>query len=185
MENEEPDRLKDWKDRIAVTFLVKEEMQRQDKLGLWEYYYPELAATNEQLAAAEVYLGHSIDGSYRDFLMCSNGWKCFSQTVNLFGTGDLSGSDLMDYAMMMLGILDEENVLKASGFSKAELLPIAATLEDRELHVITRPASHQPGIVIWFSGGEIDRFSSFEEYFLAMADYDRLEIDRLIMEANR
>ena len=65
-------------------------------------------------------------------------------------------------------------------------MSIAAAYEEEEgLCVITRPASHQPGIVIWFSGGEIDRFSSFEEYFLAMADYDRLEIDRLIMEANR
>jgi hypothetical protein len=177
MKHKEPDKLKDWKDRIAVMFLVQNEVQRLDKLGIWQYYYPELAATEEQLAVTEAYLGHSIDKNYRDFLLCANGWKCFTQSVNLFGTGDLMGSDLMDYAMTMLGILDDENVLEASGFTKEELLPIAATFDDRELHVMTRTTSQQPGLVIWFSGEEIDRFPNFEEYFLAMTDYNRLEIE--------
>jgi hypothetical protein len=171
------DRLKGWKDNIAILFLVQEEVRRWDKLGLWQYYYPELAATEGQLAAAEEHLGHSIDKNYRDFLLCANGWRGFTQSVNLFGTGDLMGSELMDYAMMMLGILDDENVLKDSGFTKSELLPIAATFSDSELHVITRPTSRQPGAVIWFDGEEMDRFPNFEEYFLTMTDYNRLEID--------
>jgi len=168
-----------WKDKIAVMYLVQNEIQRLDKLGIWQYYYPEIAATEKQLATVETHLGHSIDRDYRDFLLCANGWKCFTQSVNLFSTGDLTGSSLMDYAMAMLTILDEENVIKASGFTRAELLPIAATFEDRELHVITRPTSRKPGIVIWFSGEEIERFPNFKEYFLAMTDYNRLEIDRL------
>lgn len=179
MKHEEADRLKGWKDKIAVMFLVQEEIQRLDKIGLWQYYYPELAATEEQLTAVEARLGHSIDKGYRDFLICANGWKCFSQTINLFGTGDLMGSSLMDYALEMLCVLDDENVLASSGFTKAELLPIAATFEDRDLHVITRPTSNEPGIVIWFSGQEVERYLNFEEYFLTMADYNRLEIDRL------
>lgn len=179
MKHKESDRLKGWKDKIAVMFLVQEEIQRLDKIGLWQYYYPELAATEEQLTAVEAQLGHSIDKGYKDFLMCANGWKCFSQTINLFGTGDLMGSSLMDYALEMLCILDDENVLASSGFTKAELLPIAVTFEDRDLHVITRPTSNEPGIVIWFSGQEIERYLNFEEYFLTMADYNRLEIDRL------
>jgi hypothetical protein len=133
----------------------------------------------EQLTAVEAQLGHSIDKGYRDFLMCANGWKCFSQTVNLFGTGDLMGSSLMDYALEILCILDDENVIASSGFTKAELLPIAATFEDRDLFVMTRATSHQPGVVIWSSGQEIERYLNFEKYFLTMADYNRLEIDRL------
>ena len=179
MKQEETTNLKKWQDRIAILYLVQEEIQHLDKLGIWQYYYPELAATIEQLKAVEAHLGHSIDKNYRDFLLCANGWKCFTQTVNLFGTGDLLGSSLMDYAMTMLDILDDENVLTSSGFSKAELLPIAATLEDRDLHVIARATSHQPGVVIWYSGEEIERYPDFEEYFLAMTDYNRLEIDRL------
>jgi len=177
MNRKKPDTLKEWKDRIAVLLLVQNEIQRLDTQGLWQYYYPELAATEEQLAAVEAKLGHKLDKEYRDFLSCANGWEGFMQTVNLFSTKDLMGSPLMDYAMEMLTILDDEHVIKASGFEKAELLPIAATSQDRDLHVITRETSHQPGIVLWYAAEEIDRFPSFVEYFLAMADYNRLQID--------
>lgn len=170
---------KEWKDKIAVMVLVKQEIWRLDKAGLWPYHLPEVAATEEQLMTAEAHLGHGIDKGYRDFLKCANGWKGFSQTVNLFGTGDLVGSSLMNYALEMIEVMDEAYPIEDTGFSKEELLPIAATFEDRELHVITRATSHQPGVVIWFSGQEIERYQSFEEYFLAMTDYNRLEIDRL------
>jgi hypothetical protein len=177
MKHKKPDRLKDWKDQIAVLFLVQNEIQRHDELGVWQYYYPELAATEEQLVTTERYLGHSIDKDYRDFLLCANGWSGFFQSVTLFGTGDLMGSKLMYDAMETLGILDDGNVLKASGFTKAELLPIAATLFDKDLFVIARPTSSQPGMVIWFAGEEIDRYPNFKEYFLSMTDYNRLEIE--------
>jgi len=173
-----PDRLKDWKDRIAVMFLVQEEIQRYDTRGLFQYYYPELAATEEQLNEVEAYLGHALDPDYRDFLACANGWKCFIQTVNLFGTDDLMGSELMNHALAMLDVIDGAYpISQSSGFTKEELLPIAATFEDREIHLLTRTTSHQPGIVIWLSGYEIERYSNFEEYFLAMTDYNRHQID--------
>ncbi|MFL2443764.1 SMI1/KNR4 family protein, partial [Bacillus thuringiensis serovar israelensis] len=34
----------------------------------------------------------------------------------------------------------------------------------------------RPGEIIWFAGEEIDRFENFDEYFLAMIDYNREEI---------
>ena len=177
MKHKIPENLKFWQDHIAVLFLVQEEMRRLDKLGVWQYYYPELAATEEQLVVVEAYLGHPIDKSYRDFLLCANGWKGFIQTVDLFGTGDLMGSGLMDYANAMLEILDNENVIESSGFLITDLLPIAATTKDKHLFVITHSNSSQPGIVIWFINEEIERFLNFEEYFLAMTDYNRLEIE--------
>jgi hypothetical protein len=180
MKHEKTDILKAWKDNIAVMFLVQEEIQRLDKLGIFQYYYPELAATEKQLASVEMHLGHPIDQKYRNFLLCANGWSCFSQSVNLFGTGDLMGSALMDYALEMLDVMDDAfPISDSTGFSKSELLPIAATFEDRDLHVMTRPSSHQPGVVIWFAGQEIERYPNFEEYFLTMTDYNRVTIDWL------
>ena len=124
----------DWIDRIAAMMYVKEELHRQDWYGLWPYHLPEVAATEEQLAAAEAHLGHELDAGYKDFLRCANGWKGFFQTVDLFGTGDLVGSGLMDYALETLDILDDAFPFKEDiGFSKAELLPIAATREERDL----------------------------------------------------
>ena len=174
-----------WRDNIAVLVLVQNEIQRLDTLGIWEYYYPEIAATEQQISSAEEALGHSLDSDYRDFLLCSNGWKGFFQTVSLFGTGDLVGSNLMVHAMSMLAILEDEGVLEASGFVKPELLPIAAAFLDKHLFVMTRQTSHQPGLVIWFCGEEVERFLSFKEFFLAMADYNRLEIDNLKADAER
>jgi hypothetical protein len=177
MNDEKADRLKYWKDQITVMHLVQNEVQRYDELGLYEYYYPELAATEEQLVTVEAYIGHSIDNDYRDFLLCANGWKWFTQSVNLFGTGDLEGSALMGRAMETLEILDDEKVLKVTEFTKAELLPIAASFEARDLFVITRPMSREPGVVIWFPGGEIEMYQNFKEYFLAMVDYNRYGIE--------
>jgi hypothetical protein len=50
------------------------------------------------------------------------------------------------------------------------------------LFVISRPQSHNPGVVIWFAGDEIDRFPNFEEFFLAMAGFNRAELEDLIAE---
>jgi hypothetical protein len=166
MINEKSDKLKIWQDRIAIMFLIQEEIQKLDKVGLWQYYYPELAATEQQLIVAESHLGHTIDDYYRDFLMCANGWKSFSQTINLFGSEDLMGSDLMNYALDILNVMDNAYSFEYTGFSKEDFLPIAATYEEKDLYVITRPTSRQPGIVIWFSGQEIERYQNFEEYFL-------------------
>jgi len=183
--NKNSKKSQEWIDKIAVMILVKQELARVDYLGTWPHHLPEIAATEEQLAAVESHLGYELNASYKDFLRCTNGWKGFYQTVNLFGTGDLMGSNLMNYARKMLYVLDDCGALKSLGFSKEELLPIAATIEDTDLFLMAHPASHQPGIVIWFAGEEIDRYPSFEEYFLAMADYSRLEIETINKEIEK
>lgn len=179
MKLKKTDRLRPWKEKIGIMFLVQEEVQRQDKAHINLYYYPELAAKEKQVVAAEAFLGHPIDKNYRDFLLCANGWKDFGQAVDLFGTNELSGSDLMNTALEMLDKLDAVYPLqKNTGFSKKDLLPIGLSVEDKTLHVLTRPASHHPGVVIWLdSQGEVERYPDFEEYFLTMADYSRCIIE--------
>lgn len=44
---------------------------------------------------------------------------------------------------------------------------------------MTKEDTKNPGVVIWFAGEEIDRFTSFKEYFLAMMDYNRLDLKDL------
>lgn len=41
MKHKEDDRLKPWKEKIAIMFLVQEEVQRQDKNRIYQYFYPE------------------------------------------------------------------------------------------------------------------------------------------------
>ena len=77
----------------------------------------------------------------------------------------------------MAGYLEDE-VLKKSRVRREDLLPMAAPV-DRHLFVMTRKSAPQPGAVIWFDGDEVDRFPSFDEFFLAMMDYNRNEIEAL------
>ncbi|MDR3053623.1 MAG: SMI1/KNR4 family protein [Coriobacteriales bacterium] len=186
MSSEATSDLKPWQDNIAVHFIVQEEMQKHDKLPLWQYCYPELAATEEQIAEVERHLGYPLDQGYRNFLRCANGWKCFTQDIYLFGTFDLLGSDLMRTTLEMLDIMDDAfPLVDDTGFFKEELLPIAASTVAKDLHVITKPTAHEPGIVIWFAGQEIERYPNFEEYFLTMTDYNREEINALKRDACR
>ena len=83
--------------------------------------------------------------------------------------------DKKENGEFILSMLDE-GVLKNSGFKRQELLPIAATSVDKDLFVMTLPNSQSPGIVLWFAGEEVDRFQSFDDYFLAMVEYGRQDI---------
>jgi hypothetical protein len=173
--------IEEWKNNIATMVYVKQRLMKLDTGGMWSHHFPEVAATEGQIKSVEEKLGYTLDTSYRTFLMHANGWKAFYQTVDLFGTNELIDSAIMKYAKGLLDTI-EDDVIKASGFLREQLLPIATTRFDKDLFVITSPESHVPGIVIWFAGEEIDRFSSFNEYYLTMIDYNRAEIEDLIKE---
>jgi hypothetical protein len=123
-------------------------------------------------------LGEGLDPAYRAFLLHGDGWPAFYQTVDLFGSEDLMGSERFDHAAEMLSYVDEA-VLAAGALRRDELLPIAASPVDLDLFVITRRSAPQPGMVVWLAGSEVDRFPTFDEYFLAMVDYNRLEVQHL------
>jgi len=167
-----------WKDNIVTMIYVKQELMKQDVNGIWPHYFPEVAANDEDIRQAETSLGFEIDQCYSEFLKTANGWKGFFQTVDLFGTNELSNPTIMQYVFSLLNAV-EECVVESTGFSREELLPFAATRFDKDLFVITGQSSHKPGTVIWLAGEEIDRYSSFEEFFLAMIDYNRLLIQNM------
>jgi hypothetical protein len=169
--------IEDWKQAIAVAWLVKEAMMELDHGKLYSYHLPEVAATEEQIRLSEEHLGFKLDPRYRGFLRYANGWKCFLQTTDLFGTEDLVRGPRNECGQFLLSMLDHD-VLQKSGAKRTELLPIAASFRDRDLCVIFRPDSPKPGVVLWFGGEEIERFASFDHYFLAMTDYNRLEVQR-------
>ena len=168
-----------WPERIAVMALVKQKLHDVDVKKRWEYRLPAIKATEEQLVAVEARLGEALDPSYRAFLAHAGGWPAFLQTIDLFGHADLLGGSRTERGAKLLLQLDED-VLRASGFRREQLLPIAATLEDVDVFVMTRRSAPKPGMVIWFAREEIDRFPSFDEYFLAMIDYNRSEIDAIV-----
>ena len=67
-------------------------------------------------------------------------------------------------------------MVAAAGVRPGDLLPIAATTADRDLFVMALRNDGQSTEVSWFAGELIDRFLSFEQFCLAMMDYNRAEV---------
>ncbi|AZQ46393.1 SMI1/KNR4 family protein [Bacillus albus] len=167
--------MNNWKDKIATMILAKQELMKQDVEKIWPHHFPEVGANEKSIRIIEQELGYKLDLMYREFLQYANGWAGFYQTVDLFGTEQLKELAIMDYAQVLLEAIDDV-VLEESGVLRQELLPIAVSEFDRDLFVLCLPNSSRPGEIIWFAGEEIDRFENFDEYFLAMIDYNREEI---------
>lgn len=167
--------IEDFKAAIGAAWLIKQKCMELDKAKIWPYHLPEVGASEDELAGVECRLGHRIDPRYREFLKCANGWPAFYQAVDLFGTRDLIEGPRKENAEFVMSFLDD-HVLHSSGFVRGDLLPIAATTTDRDIFLIGRPHARSSGTVVWYAGEEIDRFENFDEFFLAMIEYNKQEL---------
>jgi hypothetical protein len=170
--------IADWKQEIAIAWLVKQAMMDLDKENIFPYHMPELAASEENISNAERMLGHELDSRFKEFLHHANGWQAFWHAADLFGTADLIGGRRKETGQFLLKMIPD-GVLCNSGIRRNDLLPISATKLDKDLFVITRPSSRYPGTVIWFAGEEVERYASFDEYFLAMVNFSRKDVEWL------
>jgi len=168
-----------WEEMIAVAMVVKQRMMELDVENLWPHHLPNVAADEDDLARVEQTIGRPLDPKYKEFLRYADGWSGFYQSVDLFGTRDLIGSPRMDRARTLLASVDKK-VIETSGCDTPNLLPIAVSSEDIDLFVLV--GNSTVGEVVWFAGGEIDRFPDFVEFFLAMVDYNREDVADLMKE---
>lgn len=65
---------RDWRPDIVQLAMIKQAIYEADSAGLWDYHYPRVAATPEELNRAEQDLGFRIEPGYRSFLGYGNGW---------------------------------------------------------------------------------------------------------------
>lgn len=163
-----------WTDEIVQLVFVKQALADVDKTKLWPYHLPNTGAPLAEINNAESLLDFEIDAEFKGFLLAADGWSGLYQEVDLFGTGDLVGKKA-GYALTILGALDD-SAIRESGVGRDDLFPIAVSAHDRDIFAMTKPHCKTPGEVFWFSGGLVDKFSSFAEFFLAMVDYNREEI---------
>lgn len=172
-----------WPERLVQMALIRQAIDDLDRGRLWEYRLPRAAATEEQLRDVEKALGEPLDPAYRRFLSFAAGWPAFYQMVDLFGPEELLEGPRRRAAAERLGHI-ETSVLKAAEVRREELLPIAVSRDDLDLFVIARRSAKTPGEVLWLAGDLIDRYVTFDDYFLAMMDYNRRELERLRMTAS-
>lgn len=160
----------EWKPQIIQMVLVKQQLANADKDKLFPWHLPNVAADDRQIHLAEKAVGLALSSDYKDFLHLANGWRGFLQSVDLFGTVELSGNEKMVRALELLTHLDREGTLQASNLSRATLFPIAVSSDGIDVFLMTATNCRQSGHVIWFAGYEIDRYKSFSDYFEAMID---------------
>ena len=162
-----------WEDRLGMLLMVRGDMYTVDVNQLWEYHVPEPAAAEHEVLFVQDKLGVKLSQDYIDFLCHANGWKCFYQRVDLFGTYDLCG-DLLCSAYRMLNIeLMSNGELHDFGQS---LLPVALSRDDKDLFVLVVAEGESFGSVFWLAGGEVERFASFADFFDAMIEYNNADL---------
>jgi hypothetical protein len=168
----------DWERELVIAHRVKQQIAEVDVDHLWENTLPEVAATEDQVRSLESRLDSKLDSQHRAFLLHANGWRAFKQHVDVFGVGDFMGGPRAARASELIESLDDLKEL--CGFAKPDVLPIAVSSDDIDVMVIARPNTAAPGRVLWLAGGAIETFAGFDEWFLAMVDYNRHEYQRLL-----
>lgn len=168
-----------WKERLVEMLMVRNELYKADKGQLWEYHYPEVAAESSEILLAQEKLQIKLSQDYIDFLLCANGWKCFYQLVDLFGTKDFEAEN-MSLAKTLLNIELEYD--ESLNDIKEYLFPIAVSRTDKDLFVMVLTEGREYGQIIWLAGGEIERFLSFSDFFEAMIEYNKEELEDILDE---
>ena len=165
--------MNDWRKEIGVAHLVKQRVAQFDRDALWPFHLPEVAASEKQLEDADRSYAGKLDAQYRDFLRFANGWQGFFQSVDVFGTQDLLGGSRLQRAHELLDSL--EPLEAACGVKRQECQPIAVSRDGIDVFCIANEISADAGAVVWFAGQVVQRFRDFDDFFLAMVDYNRLE----------
>lgn len=131
---------------------VKQAIAEADAKHGWQYQLPKVAATGEALREVE--------------------------EIDLFGVEDLTGSSAMVAARQLTEAL-EPVALEEAGLLWAQLVPIGASGLDRDLFLMQIVEGVQVPPVVWFSGGEIDRYQTFRDFVLAMIEYNAEDLKEL------
>lgn len=157
---------------INELMTLKDNMKKIDINNVFEYYSPNPPADNKKI---EMFKKHNIfdDSEILSFYQKCNGWKCFYQMVDLFGTEDYF-TDKITYADVIL-----KEVLKYQDeFTDQQVVPIAISQDDMDIFVLVKEGKCK-GNIIWFAGGEIERFSSFKDFFAKMTEYCKSDFSDL------
>lgn len=174
--------IEDWRPPIVEMVMTKQNLAAWDPKGIFPHHLPEVAASEESIRAAERSLGIVFDPEHRGFLGYADGWKCFDQSVTLFGTGELVGGPLRDSALEAFEYAPEP--LDDLGRSAESLLPIAASLEQADVFVMTIDDGVVGREVHWLAEGEvIETFDTFGQYFVSIIEYTKRQISKLQEEA--
>ena len=170
--------IEDWRPSIAEMFLEKQTLAALDHEGVFPFDLPGVAATNEQIAAAEQSLGLMLNSEHRSFLTYADGWSYFYQNVTLLSTAELAESALRTLAVEAFEYTPE--LLEDLAISVENVLPVAASLEQADVFAMVTNDGVVGSKVLWIAEGElIETFETFGEYFQTMIAYTKRRIAKM------
>lgn len=181
MSQMQPDEV-DWKVLLGQLLIAKQQVHENDRDGIESTTLPREKATEADIAAFEARVDGHIDAHYRNFLLHANGWPNVLYDIGLFGLPEFDGAGNWPDANEQLGIYHDEGVLADSGLEADQIVPIAAGEGTIALIVIARPDTKNAGTVVWFDGGEVDRWSNFTEFFLSLIANEQAQAEKLVAD---
>ena len=160
----------DWPTEIVKAVIVRQHLEHVDRL--YSYPLPEVAASEADISATEDKIG-PLDQQYRTFLQFANGWRCFLQEIDLFGLHHLLGAPPMDSAIELIAAVGHDTFDSHLGFQFEDLLTIGASDAQTDMWFLAKPGTPRAGEVLWFWGSDFETYPCFDEFYLAMVDYNR------------
>lgn len=172
--------MKDWRPEIGHLIKIHQEIRMRDVRRVWSNELPRVAAAADRLQEAEERMG-VLDPAYKSFLRFADGWPAFYQWVDLFGTPELLGEEFQDARTRLMacrGVLEAEEIRPEDAFPIA-MTRRAVSSTDPDVFFLLPPKVTDTGKVLWCASEIVDEFSSFDEFFSAMTEYNRIESEEL------
>ncbi|AZK97316.1 MULTISPECIES: SMI1/KNR4 family protein [Streptomyces] len=167
-----------WSVLCAEMDTVKRRLKAHDRRALWPHEPRRPPAPPERIAGIATVTLCPVDPDYAAFLRHADGWPGILQDIDLFGTRDFGTSAYADAEESVRTIQEVARIERDRGFSR--LVPIGASRDDIDvlvLHGNGKPDRRNP--VSWFAGGEVERYPTFTDFFLAMIAANEAEADFL------
>ena len=165
------EKITDFRPLIVKMVSVKSDLQAVDKNEVFPNRLPAVAASEEQISAAEQEMQVRLDDEHRAFLGFADGWSTFSHNGDLFSLDEIKSvrQQLVDAS----GDNDDEDEDdEEESYDVSQLLPIAAAEETGDIFVMPIRDNQALSEVIWMGGGEeVDRFETFGQFFASMIAY--------------
>lgn len=171
----------DWDSLIRELKCIRTLVEKADTEHLYEYFSPYASVPEKEIQEVEQ-LKESLNEQYRSFLLKAGGWPAFFQAIELFSPQDLLSGERHKRALILVSYLDNENVFEFEGLNSNDFLPIAVSSVDLDVFVLGREGSSVAGQVFWFAAYLIEKYPSFMEFFRAVIE---LHKDQLQDFSNR
>jgi SMI1/KNR4 family protein SUKH-1 len=169
----------DWQVLIGEMILTKNEILDLDPTYYDDYTLPNEGAETREIDEFERRISEGLPAEYRNFLLHANGWLSFYWDADLFGLPELSGEGGGAAASRLLSTYEQEGVLEDAGIRRQDVLPIGASSHSSTLFLLFRGNQPNAGQVSWLSGEEVDRYSSFAEFFASIIGYFKAHVEKL------